>query len=234
MKIKKNKFICFEGMDGSGKSTLSISLSAQLQQKGYSVKYLRWLDGEDTLLKRMLRFLSNTSTKSTANNKNVHSIFNETMTDVNFKKKILSNFYVALILINYLWFGLFRIRIARLINRYDVFIIDRYYFDVVSSICREFGYSQSTMENMLYLFKKTLPEPDLFILIIIDAALAFERKPDEFSTVEKAKITEQWHNELFLLIEHHTNSPRIKLDNSQKFDHSKNELYSLISDFCHE
>ena len=225
MKSKNRKLICFEGMDGSGKSTLSIIIADDLRQYGYSVYYLRWLDGEDTILKKMLWFLSQGNAKSSSNDqeKPIHKSIS--------KKNILTHFYVALVLFNYLWFGLVRIRIARFIKNYDIFIIDRYYFDVVLSICREFGYSPSTLEKMLNLFKKILPEPDLFIFIIVSSSLAYQRKPDEFLSLEQAQIKEQLHNELFLLIGNQIKCHQIYFDNTQGVDESAKELGGRIQSY---
>lgn len=231
MNSKKTKFICFEGMDGSGKSTLSKFLSEEYQLMGKSVKYLRWLDGEDTFLKKTIRFFGKVS-KSDTNNKqmkisNFHPII-EGHKNHN-KNRLLVHIYVTFILINYLWYGLSQVGIARFLNKYDIFIIDRYYFDVIFSICKEFGYSQSTTESIILWYKKILPDPDLFIFILINPSLALERKPDEFLSIEQAIITEQWHNELFSLIEYHTKTLQVKFDNSKNINLAQKELISIVT-----
>jgi thymidylate kinase len=230
MKIKNTQFICFEGMDGSGKSTLSHYLVMELQRKGYSVKYLRWFDGEDTIIKKLMRsvfriFTNNKKKGSRTDDLKLNSSENQ------LNHGILLNCYVAILLINYLWYGISRVRITSFIKKSDYFIIDRYYFDTVLSIAREFGYSNLTLQRTISLFKTILPYPDLFIFINISPELAYERKPDEFSSIEKAKIIEEWHKNLFLLIEQHTDSSRIKFDNSQNFDVSRDELLSQVSPF---
>jgi thymidylate kinase len=232
--MKKNirKLICFEGMDGSGKSTLSIAISKNLKEMGYSVKYIRWLDGEDTLLKKIIRLFSKIQRNDLVKSeKNINYINGSINVPIMRKKPFYIHFYVTAVLLNYLIFGLTQIRLERLINRYDVFILDRYYFDVILSITREFEYPQKTLEKLINIFKKFLPEPDLFIIILVSSSLAYQRKPDEFISLEQAQIKEQLHNELFLLIQHQTRCNQIQFDNSKGVDESAKELSCRIQNF---
>lgn len=77
IKLMKNRdiLICFIGIDGSGKSTLSGYLFEELKKSGYKVSYTWWLEGEDSLLRRLLRRIgkSKYSLENDANSSNAMS-----------------------------------------------------------------------------------------------------------------------------------------------------------------
>jgi thymidylate kinase len=68
--MKKCIVIYFTGIDGSGKSTLSKYLLKELKIKGYKVKYIWWLEVENSLLRRLLRKIGRQNF-NTINNKKI-------------------------------------------------------------------------------------------------------------------------------------------------------------------
>jgi thymidylate kinase len=59
--MKESIVIYFMGMDGSGKSTLSSYLHGELKRRGYDVRRVWWLEGENSVPRKLLRVIGGNS-----------------------------------------------------------------------------------------------------------------------------------------------------------------------------
>ena len=167
--MKKGFFICFLGIDGSGKTTLAKSLVKDLKRNKIESKYLWWLEAENSIIRRFLRFLIPKKEKS----KDKYSIkTSKNLTEF----PLLGSIYQYIVFIDYLRQGFLKIWIPLIFGKN--IICDRYIYDVIISFSIEFNYSQKKFETMLSKFVHLFPEPNLTFLIDIPEEVAFKRKDD--------------------------------------------------------
>lgn len=217
--MNKSIIICFLGMDGSGKSTLSSFLVSELKKSNYIVIYHWWLEGESSILRRTLRKIFRLTL--------LYSKQPETVTKhiPNKGKKILfSWFFPRIVLTDYLVFGFFRVTIHSKIGMKKVFVFDRYYPDTICSLKKEFGLDINNM-LLIRLYPFLLPEPDLIFLIDVPPELALQRKKEEIQTIENARIIWNDQKNIRNIIPYTMKTAKIvRIDNSKDIEISKYEI----------
>lgn len=211
--------IVFMGMDGSGKSTLSQSLIDTLQAKGFQVTYIWWLEGESTILRKIIRGGLKIWRKDGYNQpKDAKSSRKVTVWN-----HILQQVYPRLVLLDYLIFGIIK---TRILKRREIRIFDRYYYDVIFALSKEFQLSSSAQEHFLSIYKRFIPDPDLLFIFDIPPEVAYNRKREEFQTLEDAYNAWNTSKHVCEFVEDNANTCIVRIDNSGEIEVSKREIIS--------
>jgi len=171
---KKNFFICFTGIDGSGKTTLARMTVKMLLQQGTPCIYVYnrftpFLSKPFTGLGRKL-FMSK---ENVFRNYARHSQAKQLL----LKSRILSFFYQFLILFDYYFQNLFKVKLPLMLGKNIV--CDRYIYDtLITDLALSIGYSGEVITNMLKRYFYFIPKPDLVFLIDAPEEIAYRRKED--------------------------------------------------------
>ncbi len=175
MKKKINKrFICFIGIDGSGKTTVSKSIVENLKKNGNKAGYI-WLNTVPIFIKP-IRFLSQ---KFILNNKDIHRDY-EGYTALRKEKanrnKLLRKIYYLIVFVDYfiwVYYNFFSMYFQR-----KIIICDRYVYDLAVNLGNILGYNVEKVIKLTQSLLFFLPKPDLVILLDVDESTAFKRKSD--------------------------------------------------------
>lgn len=226
--MKKGALICFIGIDGSGKSTLSRYLYEELKRRNYDVSYTWWLEGEDSLLRRLLRRIGKSkysNLESDANNSNTMSKGESMIT------KIFRALYPKLVLLDYLRFGMVKAWIPKIMGRDKVIIFDRFIYDVVLAISKQFDFPDAKRGRSFKIFSKLLPNPDLIFIIDVPPEVSYLRKKEEIDSVENAKSLWARYQELYPLLNGLTSGKIMKIDNTGEIEIVEAEILKITLDF---
>lgn len=173
--MKKGFLVCFTGLDGTGKTTLSKKLTKFLQMKGIKCNYvyarLKPFISKPFIIIGELLFLRK------------KNIFENYIEYSNIKKRatkkypFLSSIYQRILILDYILQIFIKIEIPLLLGRN--IICDRYIYDtVITDLSVDMNYSThkvlKILRKLLYLFS----EPDIIFLIDIPEEIAFARKKD--------------------------------------------------------
>lgn len=188
--IDMNALICFFGVDGSGKSTLSSYLYEELKRREMDVSYTWWFEGDNTWLRKFLRKFSknvkSTSDSSASNNATLNE--NLEMKENNkYFVKIFKNTFPWLVFVDYFKFTILNLTIPMKLKSKKVMIFDRFYLDTVFAIYKEFNLSKSTFFRVIGIYKRLIGTPDIIFFIHVKPETALSRKKDEIKTLDNAK-----------------------------------------------
>lgn len=168
---KKCGLICFMGMDGSGKTTLSNNLLKELGKDSSKLIYVWCKFGQNgPFLKKILNLFSFIVLKPKKDKK---------IEDFPEKKEIKKNFFSK----TYLYFLLFIhnleiiLKITIPLRRGSIIICDRYIPDTLVDIVLEFGYDYDTAIDLTNKLR-FVPQPDYSFYINISPENAFQRKKE--------------------------------------------------------
>lgn len=174
MKKRRGVFICFTGIDGSGKTTLAKSLVDVMKQKGIKTKYVynrytpiilrpiilvgKWLflRGKDIFE----NYKDYTGTKKSASKKH----------------PFLASRYQRILWFDYFFQIFFKIKLPLLFGKN--IICDRYIYDtIVTDLSVDFNYSEEDAKNSLSKLS-LFPTPDITFLVDLPEEIAYQRKDD--------------------------------------------------------
>jgi thymidylate kinase len=220
---KKFTSICFIGPDGSGKSTLAHYLFDEIKKKEIDVAYFWWLEGENTILRQIIRFLFNLKTKSKINDKKILAPSSELHT-VKITKNILARLYMKFVFYEYCRFSIMKIWSIKYIHRQEILILDRFMYDIILFLSNEFLIEKLETERLLKKFSKILPNPDLFFIIDVDPETAYLRKPDEILSVRESKRVWDQYQQLYSLMPQIVSCRIIKINNTRDIELVKTEI----------
>ena len=229
--MKKSFLICFFGMDGSGKSTLSHFLFEELQKRKINTSHIWWLEREDSFLRKIFREMFNNYSPNYKSNPSRSFSKEPHIFGLNFVFRLV---YPRIILMDYLFFGFLRAWIPMHIGERKFLIFDRYYPDTICALKKEFGISED-YSILFKLFKIIIPDPDLVFIIEVRPEIAYYRKREEIFSIENAKNIWQRHENMYNNYLYRFNKSKIlKIDNSRDISETKMVLLSEILKTLHE
>ena len=171
----KAKLICFTGIDGSGKTTLSKILVEALNKNGVKCRYV-YGRLEPFLLKPFISIGRRIFLKGKDMFEN-YTEYSNTKREEMKRNSFLSWAYWNILLFDYLLQLLFKIRLPYMLGKNIV--CDRYVYDtVITDLSVDMSYSKSEIRNMIKRFFYIAPKPDLSFLIDLSEEIAFQRKDD--------------------------------------------------------
>ena len=172
---KSPLLICFTGIDGTGKTTLSKELVELMNKKGVKCKYVyarlnpfiltpfiligNWifLRGKD-ISKNYLEY-SNVKRKAIE------------------KHSFLSRTYQQILMFDYRVQIFFKVKLPLIFGKNIV--CDRYAYDtIITDLSVDMNYSKDTVMSMLNNLLRFFPEPDITFLIDVPEEIAYQRKDD--------------------------------------------------------
>ncbi len=173
--MKRNKrsiFICFIGIDGSGKTSLARELVESTPRLGIKSKYVRCRFESFKLLRifiEIVKILLAISGKKRMDNSPEGTTDRRQL----LANPLLSKVYENLVLLDYFWQILLKVRLqlAFGIN----IICDRYVYDTVVDLAVDFGSTESQIQKMLGKFLHLAPKPDLVFLVDLPTEIAYQR-----------------------------------------------------------
>ena len=230
--MKETIVIYFMGMDGSGKSTLSSYLHDELKNKRYDVRRVWWLEGENTVQRKLLRKIGGSSLLRfdvSPDQAGISSLREQRP----LLTKIFTTVYPRLILIDYAIFGIWRVWVPKKTAKERILIFDRYIYDVIFSLCQEFGYSPAKRVSLFRRYARLLPVPDKIFLIEVSPDIALLRKKEEMASAENAKALWEYHQELFRLIDNVFPGRCTVIDNTRDVEIVKKEILEQVLSFVH-
>lgn len=217
--MKKCNMICFVGVDGSGKSTLSNYLFNELNKK-FNVSYTWWLESENSFIRKLIRRIGNSSNKKLYEHNYKKKINNK----YSFKSKIIKFIYPKIVLFDYIIFGIKKTWIPRILNKKKIMIFDRYYYDVILALSEEFDFDEKTKLNTYKLFKRLFPDPDVIFVIEVPPEVAYMRKKDEIISIQNAEFIKFKYEEIYSLLD---SKKTIKIDNTKELDNIKAKILKI-------
>lgn len=226
--MKGTIIICFIGIDGSGKSTLSRRLYEELKERRYRVSHVWWLEGENSLLRRLLRRavkLKHLNLESDANISKTNSGYRTITTT------IFGRLYSVTVFLDYLWFGIVKVWLPKTIYRDRIVIFDRFIYDIVLAIAKQFNFTHSH-ESMLYnLYSKLLPHPNLMFIIDVPPEVSYSRRKEEYASLEDAKVMWEDYQKLYHLLTSLVSGKIVKVNNSREVESVKSEILDVALEF---
>jgi dTMP kinase len=165
----KPNFICFIGLDGSGKTTLAKISTSVANKRGVQVKYV-WSRYEPRILWPfviILRLLLFKGKKMYTNPARKSSLM---------KNQLLSRIYPKLLLIDYSIQIFFRVKLPLIFKQ--MIICDRYIYDTLIDLAVDFNYSIDWVIKILDILLQKLPRPDVVFLVDVPEKVAISRKRD--------------------------------------------------------
>ncbi len=203
----KNKFICFIGIDGSGKSTQAQNIVKYFENYNEKVKYV-WLGWSPTLLKPFLKFIKKKILIKKGITEEQYTSYTELKKHV-FKNKLKQNVWFCYITLDYFFQVLINIMIPITFLKKSI-VCDRYIYDLVIDLSINFNITASLLFKNFpqYLF----PTPDMIFFIDVKEEIAFDRK-DDIPTIQYLMDRRKRYREIFEILK--KNSINIKIIDGQ-------------------
>lgn len=211
----KGNLIYFMGIDGSGKSTLSNYLKDELKLEGYDVDYLWWFDGENSLIRRIIKKISSVAYEDPKDAVKSNSI--------NSRNNLVKTLYSTVVIFDYLKSVPFKLYMP-LLHKNKILILDRSMYDTILSLSNEFNFSKEKKDMLLRFYNKISPEPKIIFYIHVDYEIAFSRKKEDYKTLENAKSLSDNYQKLTDVLGEIKPGKLIKIDNSKDLEYSKNKI----------
>ncbi|MCM1567460.1 MAG: hypothetical protein NC238_16250 [Dehalobacter sp.] len=214
--MSKTRLICFFGIDGSGKSTLSGYLRDELKSRQYNVTYTWWLEGENTFIRKLIR----------PRHSKAGPAYEQKAGD---KKKSVTktikwSIYQRIVLFDYLLFGITKLWLPRMTTKSRVQILDRYMYDVIFSLYKEFNMSARRRDVLFRIYHFLLPKPDIILLIDVPPEVTFERKRHEILSIDAARATYSNYQDLYKIIDSLNPGKAIRIDNTRELEIVKRDI----------
>ncbi len=176
MKMRTKGFlICFTGMDGTGKTTLSKNLVKSLKEREIECKYvyarLTPLISKPFMWIGRLIFLHG---KNMFENYSDYADTKRTVVECN---SFLSRIYQQILLFDYFFQVFFKVKIPLIFSKNIV--CDRYVYDtVITDLSVDMDYSNDKIINLLNNLLHIFPKPVITFLIDVPEEIAYKRKND--------------------------------------------------------
>lgn len=174
MKSNKSIFICFVGIDGSGKTTLTTALNGIMQANGFKSKcvYGRFISVT------LRFFVGVTKRLLSLRGKNMNDYAQRaTAKEQFFQNHLLAQIYQCFIFLNYIPKIFVQIKLPLMLNQ--SVICDRYVYDTVVDLAVDFHYTSERVQEVLGNYLRIIPKPDLVFLIDLPEEMAFQRGKED-------------------------------------------------------
>ncbi|MCD6193248.1 MAG: hypothetical protein J7L26_07225 [Candidatus Aminicenantes bacterium] len=172
--IKKNNvFICFMGIDGSGKSSLANKTKEILLNYGIKSKYV-WGGYNLFALRPIVKMARNVVTRKHDPFKD-YSLYHSYLKKLG-RRKFIFKIYKYLLLLEYLIEILIKIRIPLWLGKN--IIADRYIFDTATNISSNYDFSFEEYKRLIDDLLRLCPMPDIVYFVDIPEEVALKRKRD--------------------------------------------------------
>jgi len=177
MRTKKRLpiLICFTGIDGTGKTTLSKELAELLNKKGVKCKYV-YARLNPFILKPFILIGELVFLRKKDISKD-YSEYAKTKRKAIEKHSFLSSVYQQILLFDYLLQIFLKVKLPLIFGKN--IICDRYVYDtVITDLSMDMNYSRDKVMNLLKNLLRFFPEPDITFLIDVPEEIAYKRKDD--------------------------------------------------------
>ena len=174
--IVKGLLICFTGIDGAGKTTLSKELVKSLEKHGIGCKYvyarLNPFISRPVMSIGRLLFLSGREIESKGYLK--YYVMKRAAIK---HHSTLSGIYVKILLIDFLLQIFFKVKIPLKLGKN--IICDRYVYDtIITDISVHMNYSVEKIINLINSLLRFIPKPNITFLLDVPEEVAYRRKTD--------------------------------------------------------
>lgn len=171
----KGFLICFTGIDGTGKTTLSKELVELLNKKGVECKYV-YARLNPFILKPFILVGNSVFLRRKDISKN-YSEYSNTKRNAIVKHPFLSRIYQQILLFDYFFQFFFKVKVPLIFGKNIV--CDRYVYDtVITDLSVDMDYSGDRVISLLNKLLCFFPEPDIAFLIDVAEEIAYQRKDD--------------------------------------------------------
>jgi thymidylate kinase len=210
--MNKGFSICFFGIDGSGKSTLAKSLYLELKKRQYDVNYVWWLKGDQSLVRRTLKAVgSSRYTKLEMDAKQQKVV----TSDGRIANRVFTSLFPKILVADYLRFGLINAWLPILVASDKVLIFDRFMWDVILAISREFEFTPARRLKFFRLCRALLPKPDLVFTIDVPPEVCYLRKKQEIESQQESYDKWEIYQALRPLLDQLTEGKIMHVDNTR-------------------
>lgn len=173
--MKRGRLICFTGMDGAGKTTLAKFLTDDLHEKGIKSRYVynRYTPIllKPVLLLGKLLFLRDKDVFRD------YTEYSKTKKTASKRHPILAGIYQHLLLFEYFFQTLFKIKLPLLFGK--KIVCDRHIYDtIITDLSVDFNYSEEDVKKILSKILSLFPTPDITFLVDLPEEIAYQRKDD--------------------------------------------------------
>jgi len=171
----KGFLVCFIGIDGSGKTTLSKDLVNSLNKREIKCEYV-YGRLSPFILKPFILIGDLIFLRDRNALKNYQEYFNTKRKAIE-KHSFLSRIYQQILLLDYSLQIFFKVKIPLIFGKNIV--CDRYVYDtVITDLSVDMNYSKDKVMKLLNNLLHFFPEPDIIFLIDVPEEVAYHRKSD--------------------------------------------------------
>lgn len=183
MKSSKGLFICFTGIDGSGKTTLAESVTRFLKERDLPAEYV--YARFQLIITKPLMMLGNKLFLRKYKINRDYTNYSLKKKNLSKNHKIISNIYVYALIIDYLFQIIIKIRLPLLLGK--VVVCDRYVYDtVLTDFSVDMSFSKNQSISLIDKCFLVAPMPTINFLVDVLEETAFKRK-DDIPSIEYLK-----------------------------------------------
>lgn len=173
--MRRGLFICFTGIDGSGKTTLSKTLVNSLNGSGVRCNYV--YSRMSPFILKPLIIVGRLIFLRHENMFDDYSEYTATKRRALRSHSVLSELYLRILWLDYLLQIIVKVRVPLILGRN--LVCDRYVYDtVITDLSVDMDYSRKDVINQLDRALRFVPKPDMTFLVDVPEYIAYKRKND--------------------------------------------------------
>jgi dTMP kinase len=219
--MNKGFSICFLGIDGSGKSTLAKYLCRELKNRQYDVSYVWWLQGNQSLVRRTLKAVGPSRYTKLEMDAKQQKVVTRGGRIAN---RVFTSLFPIILVADYLRFGLMNAWLPRLVASDKVIIFDRFMWDVILAISREFEFTPARRLKLFQLCSALLPKPDLVFTIEVPPEVCYLRKKQEIASLQESYDNWEMYQAFRPLLAQLTKGRIMQVDNTRNQQDVQEEI----------